>query len=226
MCGVCVCVECACVECECVCVSMSVCVCVWSVCVCVCINKYVCGSQCCSLEGGFSSNLSRSCPQVGTVESFQGDERRVIIVSTVRSDLKADALDMDATSIDAFLQFDARHKLGFLRNPKRFNVSATRAQCLFILVGNPFVLNADRHWRAMLQYAFAMRCYTGVPFDPTPASAHARHLHLAFEALQLGKVGPAGDETAAGDEKDEDDEEAAIVEDSVPRLREDGDANC
>ena len=35
---------------------------------------------------------------------------------------------------------DIRYQLGFLSNPKRFNVSVTRAQALLIVVGNPIVL--------------------------------------------------------------------------------------
>ena len=54
-------------------------------------------------------------------------ERKVIIVSTVRSQQK-------------FLAHDFRHKLGFLRNPKRFNVAITRAKALLIVVGNPYLL--------------------------------------------------------------------------------------
>ena len=43
---------------------------------------------------------------VGSTEEFQGQERRVIIITTVRSQPE-------------LLQHDFTHKLGFLRNPKR-----------------------------------------------------------------------------------------------------------
>jgi helicase MOV-10 len=46
--------------------------------------------------------------KVGSVEEFQGQERRVIIVSSVRSNLE-------------FVQSDINHTLGFVANPRRFN---------------------------------------------------------------------------------------------------------
>ncbi len=71
--------------------------------------------------------------KVGSVEEFQGQERRVVLVSTVRS------------SVD-HLDFDKKHRLGFLANPKRFNVALTRAKALLIVVGNPDVLYRDPNW--------------------------------------------------------------------------------
>ena len=64
---------------------------------------------------------------VGTVEEFQGQERRVVVVSTVRSSPE-------------YLATDFQHKLGFLANPKRFNVAITRARALLVVVGNPYLL--------------------------------------------------------------------------------------
>ncbi|KAM8753806.1 putative helicase mov-10-B.1 isoform 4-T4 [Acanthopagrus schlegelii] len=86
--------------------------------------------------------------KVGTVEEFQGQERRVIMVSTVRS-------SPDYTEIDK--QFN----LGFVKNEKRFNVAVTRAKALLIVVGNPRVLNTDETWAQFIQYCKDEGGYTG-----------------------------------------------------------------
>ena len=65
---------------------------------------------------------------VGTTEEFQGQERKVIILSTVRSSPE-------------YVSLDRKHRLGFLADAKRFNVSITRSRALLIIVGNPFILS-------------------------------------------------------------------------------------
>ena len=100
--------------------------------------------------------------KVGSVEEFQGQERLVMIISTVRQSFFFVGLFLLPTSSKQnFIQqqcseqfwclqvrsnetqiaVDIRHNLGFLSNPKRFNVSITRAQALLIIVGNPHVLS-------------------------------------------------------------------------------------
>ncbi|XP_069765517.1 RNA helicase Mov10l1 isoform X5 [Narcine bancroftii] len=86
--------------------------------------------------------------KVGSVEEFQGQEKMVIIVSTVRSN-------------EENLYEDVRNVLGFLSNPKRFNVAITRAKALLILVGNPHVLLKDPCWAALLEYCISNDAYTG-----------------------------------------------------------------
>jgi helicase MOV-10 len=88
--------------------------------------------------------------KVGSTEMFQGQERRVIIISTVRSS-------------EQWIDFDVRHNLGFLDNPKRFNVAITRAIALLIVVGNPLTLKADYHWRELLKYCVDHGAYRGIP---------------------------------------------------------------
>ena len=69
---------------------------------------------------------------VGTVDSFQGREARVVIVSCVRSN-KAGFND-------------ARFGLGFLSQPERANVALSRAKELLIVIGNKRVLVKDDLW--------------------------------------------------------------------------------
>ncbi|NXI95338.1 M10L1 helicase, partial [Psophia crepitans] len=85
--------------------------------------------------------------KVGTVEEFQGQEYMVIILSTVRS--------------HEGLFGDDKYCLGFLCNPKRFNVAITRAKALLIVVGNPHVLVKDPCFCALLEYSLMNRVYVG-----------------------------------------------------------------
>ncbi|NXN43086.1 SDE3 helicase, partial [Rhinoptilus africanus] len=90
--------------------------------------------------------------KVGSVEEFQGQERRVILISTVRS-------------CSEYLELDQTFKLGFLKNPKRLNVAITRAKALLIVVGNPAVLSKDQHWQRFLRYCREEGGYTGYPYE-------------------------------------------------------------
>ncbi|NXL56188.1 M10L1 helicase, partial [Chordeiles acutipennis] len=110
--------------------------------------------------------------KVGSVEEFQGQERRVILISTVRS-------------CSEYLLLDQTFKMGFLKNPKRFNVAITRAKALLIVVGNPAVLSKDQHWQRFLSYCREQGGYTGYPCeDESPAEdSLAADLH----ALHLGQ---------------------------------------
>lgn len=126
--------------------------------------------------------------KVGSVEEFQGQvcrsqsswvasnlhdqpsqERRVIIISTVRSSIK-------------YVEFDLRHTLGFVSNPRRFNVAMTRAQALLIVIGDPDVLGLDPLWRCFLNYVHKSGGWKGrriswdpnEPVDRTPPRAGPR----------------------------------------------------
>lgn len=86
--------------------------------------------------------------KVGTVEQFQGQEKEVIVISTVRSTIKHN-------------DFDKIHCLGFLSNPRRFNVAITRARSLLILIGNPHIICKDKHWNKFLWYCSNNGAYQG-----------------------------------------------------------------
>ncbi|KAG7085878.1 hypothetical protein E1B28_003411 [Marasmius oreades] len=86
--------------------------------------------------------------KVGSVEEFQGQERKVIIVTTVRSSRE-------------FVDYDLRHTLGFVANPRRFNVAVTRARSLLVIVGDPNVLSLDPLWRSFMNYVYENGGWTG-----------------------------------------------------------------
>ncbi|KAM5541781.1 hypothetical protein V8D89_004510 [Ganoderma adspersum] len=86
---------------------------------------------------------------VTSVENIQGQERPVIIMSTVRS-----SRDL--------LAYDAKFTLGFVSNPRRFNVAVTRAQALLIVVGDPSVLSIDPLWRGFMNYIYSHGGWRGV----------------------------------------------------------------
>ncbi|RVE55283.1 hypothetical protein evm_000181, partial [Chilo suppressalis] len=85
---------------------------------------------------------------VGTVEAFQGKEKRVILVSTVRANCK-------------LLDYDAKYALGFLVDDKRFNVALTRAKAKIVIVGNPACLTRDIKWRRYIDLCDEYDCYLG-----------------------------------------------------------------
>lgn len=113
---------------------------------------------------------------VGSVEEFQGQERLIIIISTVRSRVE-------------LLSDDYKHHLGFLKNPKRFNVAVTRAKALLIVIGNPDVLQHDQCWRKLIEFCHKNGAYTGCKLQLQPD--HSQNVdddfNFKFADLSLGK---------------------------------------
>jgi len=66
--------------------------------------------------------------RLATIDNFQGEEAKVIILSTVRSG----------------------PKLGFVKTPNRINVMCSRAKHGFYVIGNARALEADAVWRSIV----------------------------------------------------------------------------
>ena len=81
--------------------------------------------------------------RVGTVDDFQGQEARIIFISTVLSRPSSDPLGVGPNPrgmTDHAHSAAADPAIGFFRNPNRFNVAITRAQALMVVLGHPLVL--------------------------------------------------------------------------------------
>ena len=89
--------------------------------------------------------------KIATVEEFQGSERRVMILSLVRT---------TPENID----IDLKKHLGFVANEQRFNVATTRAKSLLIVIGDPFCLVVDGCWKAFISYCMLKNSYVGIEF--------------------------------------------------------------
>ena len=77
---------------------------------------------------------------VGSIEDYQGQENKVIIISTVLS-----------SRVKAFEDHEGNHAL--IGDFRRFNVAITRAIALCVVVGNPYHLFEDKRcWYQFLKY--------------------------------------------------------------------------
>ena len=70
--------------------------------------------------------------KVDTVDSFQGSEKLVILLSTVRA--------------------NERREVGFASDPNRINVAVTRARKAFIAFGKADTLSGNQLWRLLIDY--------------------------------------------------------------------------
>lgn len=84
--------------------------------------------------------------KVGSVEEFQGQERDIILLSTVRTNHK-------------FVATDQQFGLGFLQCAKRMNVAVSRARALLVVFGKESLLAQDDNWRFLIQYTKKMGTY-------------------------------------------------------------------
>ena len=68
----------------------------------------------------------RNMPRLATIDSFQGEESKVVILSLVRSNIEG--------------------RTGFLRTPNRVNVACSRAKCGLYIFGNASLMRGVDMW--------------------------------------------------------------------------------
>jgi regulator of nonsense transcripts 1 len=88
--------------------------------------------QRCYIVSRMLKNCASTEIEVSSVDSFQGREKDYIIMSCVRS--------------------NNHHGIGFLDDPRRLNVSLTRARYGLILVGNAMALSNHQLWINLLDH--------------------------------------------------------------------------
>lgn len=88
--------------------------------------------------------------KLGSAEEFQGQERNLIIVSTVRG---SEALAPSANG-------SSSQNLDFIFCARRFNVAISRASAMLVVVGNPDILTLDANWKSLMDYCSTHKtCY-------------------------------------------------------------------
>uniref|UniRef100_A0A7R9WTV0 DNA2/NAM7 helicase-like C-terminal domain-containing protein n=1 Tax=Craspedostauros australis TaxID=1486917 RepID=A0A7R9WTV0_9STRA len=123
--------------------------------------------------------------RVGTVDSFQGQETEVVIISAVRSNMFGE--------------------LGFLRDSRRLCVAITRAKRGLILVGDEPVLRGSHHWGALLDAIQDRNCV----IDACDLVSHIRNEGAGKEGAMMTDKEEPHDDDASADELTGEQREAA-----------------
>ena len=85
---------------------------------------------------------------VGSVQDFQGQEVKVVIISTVlTSCLKTPD--------------DHTESVGLVGDHRKFNVAVTRGMACCVVVGEPYTLMSDRSWKEYIEACDRKGTYTG-----------------------------------------------------------------
>eukprot|EP00890_Picochlorum_soloecismus_P003014 jgi/Picsp_1/3713/NSC_06549-R1_regulator of nonsense transcripts 1 len=119
---------------------------------------------------GALRNMAHAEIEVSSVDSFQGREKDYIILSCVRS--------------------NKLQGLGFLSDPKRLNVSLTRARYGLIIVGNPQLLSRDSLWSRLLSHYSEKRVFVEGPLDSLRPITFIPRQEMNVESLSMTRFCP------------------------------------
>ena len=108
---------------------------------------------------------------VGSVEDFQGQEVKVIVISTVQT-MRVPSLEINGV-------------LGLLGDHRRFNVSVTRGMALCMVFGQPQMLCTDAVWREFLLHCDRNNGYCG---HPCPELYTSSQQSLSSSAVTLSST--------------------------------------
>ena len=99
---------------------------------------------------------------VGSVEDYQGQEAKVIIISCVLSS-RPRMLDASGSGVGGRKGgAGGLPPVGLLSDSRRFNVAVTRGQALCVVIGNPRCLGSDPYWREYVEASRKSGGYYGV----------------------------------------------------------------
>ncbi|RZF37344.1 hypothetical protein LSTR_LSTR010439 [Laodelphax striatellus] len=97
------------------------------------------------------SDLKWEDVAVGSVDLFQGSEKLIIIISTVRA----------SCTLKNSSGKSAPRQMDFVNDAKRFNVALTRAKALLIVIGDPEILQYQSYWKVYMDYCLDRGTYMG-----------------------------------------------------------------
>jgi len=100
---------------------------------------------------------------VGSVEDFQGQEVKVVVISTVLSSLPHAYVRRTMKQQQHQQQQIALTSLGLMGSRRRFNVAVTRGMSLCVVVGQPDVLYVDSCWKELIEYIDSNDSCIGYP---------------------------------------------------------------
>jgi senataxin len=91
--------------------------------------------------------------EINTVDSFQGQERDIIIFSTVRANFRDDLLNKEEGEISSIDQSNKNNVgIGFLNDYRRMNVGLSRAKFGCYVVGHYETLKNNSYWEKLINY--------------------------------------------------------------------------